>query len=478
MDNFQEYEKYDGLDLANLIRNGEISASELLETAIQRVETRNPQINAVIMKLYDLGKQTIDAGLPKGIFTGVPYLIKDLAASIKGVATTRASRFFANSIPITDSEHIKRLKQSGLVIFGKTNTCELGLSLTCEPRMYGPTFNPWDLDRISGGSSGGSAAAVSARMLPMAHASDGFGSIRVPAACCGLVGLKPTRNRNTMAPYLGEGLGGLAVEHAVTISVRDCAALLDVTSGPGVGDPYVAPTPNSGYLDSLSKKSKSLRIAFTKNTPNGVKIDSEPLRVLEETAKLCFDLGHDVEESDPQIDGTDIVPTFLKLMATNTVVNLSSYSTSLEKVSKDEVEKITWACYEMGKKVTGADYVRAIQTCHRLGRQMATFHNKYDILLTPTIATLPVKHQWLDMMMEDFTEYWDRIFSFSPFTVLFNMTGQPAITLPLGETKDNLPVGVQIVSSFGNEISLFQLAKDLEEASPWFERKPQFFKNK
>ncbi len=237
MTGFDDFESHDGLGLAALVRAGAVSAEALLDAAIERVEARNPAVNAVVTPLYDMARAAIADGLPDGPFTGVPYLLKDLSSSLGGVPMTRGSRFFADVVPPADSEHVKRLKRAGLVIFGKTNTCELGLSLTCDPRLHGPTRNPWDQTRISGGSSGGAAAAVGARMLPMAHATDGFGSIRAPAACCGLFGLKPTRARNTMAPYLGEALGGLAVEHAVTLSVRDSAALLDATAGPGEGDP-------------------------------------------------------------------------------------------------------------------------------------------------------------------------------------------------------------------------------------------------
>src|SRR5216117_531567 len=244
MSGFADFEHYDALGLADLVGRGKVTPAELLDAAIERVEARNARVNAVVMKLYDYGRRAIADGLPDGPFRGLPFLMKDLTASIAGVPMTRSSRYYADApAPTADSEHVRRLKRSGLVVFGRTNSCELGLSLTCEPQMHGATKNPWDPTRISGGSSGGSAAAVGARMLPMAHATDGFGSIRAPAACCGLVGLKPTRGRNTMAPVLGEGLGGCSVEHAVTLSVRDSAALLDATCGSGAGDPYVAPAP-------------------------------------------------------------------------------------------------------------------------------------------------------------------------------------------------------------------------------------------
>src|ERR671924_14401 len=311
MSEFAEYEHYDALGLADLVRRRQVSADALLDAAIARVEARNPSVNAVVMKLYDYGRQAIKAGLPDGPLTGVPFLIKDLSAALAGVPTTRACKYFADAVPREDSEQVRRLKRAGLVIFGKTNTCELGLSLTCEPQFHGATRNPWDLSRISGGSSGGAAAAVAARMLPTAHGSDGFGSIRAPAACCGLVGLKPTRGRNTMAPYLGEGLGGCSIEHAVTLSVRDSAALLDATAGLGAGDPYTVPPPARPFLQECGEHPGRLRVAFTTVTPNGAPVAAEYLQALQDTAQLCTALGHDVEEADPAVDRAAVIPTFL-----------------------------------------------------------------------------------------------------------------------------------------------------------------------
>ncbi len=473
MRGFADFEQYDGLGLADLVRRGKVTPGELLEAAIERVEARNPTVNAVVMKLYDYGRKAIADGLPDGPFRGVPYLMKDLTASIAGVPMTRGSAFFADAPPAAaDSEHVRRLKRAGLVIFGRTNTCELGLSLTCEPRLYGPTKNPWDPTRISAGSSGGAAAAVGARMLPMAHGSDGFGSIRAPAACCGLVGLKPTRARNTFAPFLGEGLGGLSTEHAVTLTVRDCAALLDATCGPGAGDPYAAPPPARSYREEVGAHAGRLRIAWTVTAPNGAKVESEPRRVLAEAVKLCADLGHRVEECDPDIERRAVVETFLTLASANTVVNLGSHPTAGRPAREGEVERITWLTAKMGEKVTAADYVRATQAAHRLGRQMAAFHADYDVLLTPGLATLPPKLGWIDMMMGDVDEYWRRVFTFSPFTVWFNISGQPALTLPLGQSPEGLPVAVQLVARYGDEATLFRLAAQLEAARPWFGRKP------
>lgn len=473
MSGFAEYEQYDALGLADLIRRRQVTAEELLEAAITRVEARNPSVNAVVMTLYDYGRQAIAAGLPDGPLTGVPFLLKDLSAALAGVPTTRACKFFATAVPPEDSQQVKRLKRAGLVIFGKTNTCELGLSLTCEPQFYGATRNPWDLSHISGGSSGGAAAAVGARMLPAAHGSDGFGSIRAPAACCGLVGLKPTRGRNTMAPYLGEGLGGLSTEHALTLSVRDSAALLDATAGLGAGDPYTAPPPARPFLQECGADPGRLRIAVTTVPPNGAPVAAEYLNALQDTVLLCASLGHHVAEADPAIDREAVIPTFLTLMAANTVVNLSSHPTAGRPARQDEVEKVTWAsAHVMGAKINGADYVRATQTAHKLGRQMAAFQAQHDVLLTPALATLPPQLGWIDMMMDDVDEYWRRVFTFSPFTVWFNITGQPAVVLPLGQTADGFPLSVQLVGRYGDEATLFRLASQLEAAKPWFDRKP------
>ena len=473
MGGFADYENHDALGLAGLVRNKDVTAGELLDAAIERVEARNPAVNAVTMKLYDHARRAIADGLPDGPFRGVPFLMKDLTSPVAGVRMTRGSRFFADTPPAaTDSEHVKRLKRAGLVIFGRTNTCELGLSLTCEPQLHGPTRNPWDLTRISGGSSGGAAAAVAARMLPIAHASDGFGSIRAPAACCGLVGLKPTRNRNTFAPFAGEGLGGVSTEHAVTLSIRDTAALLDATRGAGPGDPYSAAPPDRPYLAEIAAPPRRLRIAWTTRTPNGVAVDPECLRTLEDTVRLCVDLGHDVDECDPVVDGAAIVPTFLTFAAANTVVNLAGHPTAGRPPHEGEVERITWLTAKVGEKTTAADYIRATQAAHRLGRQMAAFHDTWEVLLTPGLATPPVKLGWIDMMLDDFDEYWRRVFAFSPFTVWFNLTGQPGLMLPIAQSAAGLPLAVQLVGRYGDEATLLRLGSQLEATRPWFGRKP------
>lgn len=473
MGGFAEYENYDALGLAALVKRREVSATELLHAALARTAARNPLVNAITISMEDFARRAIADGLPNGPFEGVPFLLKDLTASVAGVRMTRTSRFFADSPPATaDSEHVKRLKRAGLVFFGRTNTCELGLSLTCEPQLTGPTKNPWDLTRISGGSSGGAAAATGARIVPMAHGTDGFGSIRAPAACCGLVGLKPTRGRNTLAPFAGEALAGLAAEHAVTLSLRDCAALLDATAGPGVGDPYAAAPPARPYLEEVGADPGRLRIAFTRRAPNGATVGAESLRELDATAKLCAELGHRVEEADPIVEGDAMVPAFVTLSAANTVVNLGTHPTKQRAPAPGEIENVTREMYERGLRVSGADYIKAVNTAHRLGRQMGAFHADFDVLLTPGLAGPAAKLGWLDMMLKDADEYWRRVFEFSPFTVWFNLTGQPALMLPLGTSSEGLPLGTQMVARFGDEATLFRLGAQLEAARPWVGRKP------
>lgn len=472
MEPFPEYENYDALGLAELVRNGEVTAAELLDAAIARAEMRNPTVNAIVDKLYDHGRDTIAAGLPDGPFTGVPYLLKDIGGVLGGHVQTRGSRFFDDLVPPEDSVIVKRGKRAGLVIFGKTNTPELGLSLTCEPQLFGPSRNPWDLERTPGGSSGGSSAAVAAYIVPMASGGDGFGSIRAPASCCGLVGLKPTRARNTQDPYSGEGNAGQTTEHALTRSVRDSAALLDATAGPGSGDPYVAPPPARPFLDEVGADPGRLCIAMTSRAPNGAPVESEVLDVFENAAKLLRDLGHDVEEADPDIDRESVIPTFRTISAANVAAALRSHPAG-KKAGPGNVERVTAAAAKLGEEMSGADYVQATQAAHRLGRRMAAFHQSYDVLLTPALGTLPPRLGWIDMMLEDADEYWNRVFSFSPFTVWFNLTGQPGITLPMGVSETGLPISVQLVAPYGDEATLVRLAAQLETARPWTDRRPQ-----
>ena len=472
MSGFAEYEDYDAMGLAQLVADGAVTAAEVLDAAIARAEARNPALNAIVLPLYDHGRAAAAGDLPAGPLAGAPYLLKDLGAALAGTPTTGGSRFMADVVPGADSETVVRLKAAGMVLFGKTNTCEFGMSITCEPQFRGPTKNPWDATLAPGGSSGGAASAVAARIVPAAHASDGFGSIRVPASCCGLVGLKPTRGRNSFAPALGERTGGTVAEHCVSISVRDSAAILDATAGPAPGDPYYAPPPPRPFLDEIGTAPGILRIAFTYGGATGATTDAEHRRVLDETVAVLAGLGHVLEEVDPPISNDEMQDVFRTLMASNAAQTIRSHPTKGRLPEPGEVERVVALTAERGERVTGYEVFMAQARMHAAARRMAAFHDEWDILLTPGLGHMPPKLGWIDMMLDDADEYWDRVAAFSPFTVWFNETGQPAITLPVGVTQTGFPVSVHAVAPFADEATLFRLSAQLEAAMPWAQRKP------
>jgi Asp-tRNA(Asn)/Glu-tRNA(Gln) amidotransferase A subunit family amidase len=473
MDGFAEYENYDAVGLAELVRRNEVTAEEVLEAAIARAQARNPALNAIVIELYDFARQAIADGLPDGPLTGAPYLIKDLGAAMAGIPTTGGSRFMADVVPTEDSETVKRLKAAGVAIFGKTNTCEFGMSITCEPQFYGPTKNPWDPALTPGGSSGGAASAVAARILPAAHASDGFGSIRVPASCCGLVGMKPTRGRNSFAPALGERIGGTVAEHTVSRTVRDHAAILDATAGPAPGDPYFAPPPARPFRDEVGADPGQLRIAVTYGGATGAATDDDHRRVLDETAGVLEGLGHIVEAADPPISNDETQDIFRTLMAANAAQIVRSHPTKGRLPQEGEIERVVAATAEKGQTIFGHDVFATQARMHAQGRRMAAFHDDYDVLLTPGLGHLPPELGWIDMMLDDADEYWDRVAAFSPFTVWFNQTGQPAISLPVGQTETGFPVSVQAVARYADEATLFRLSGQLEAVMPWADRQPE-----
>ena len=472
MSGFAEYEDYDAMGLAQLVADGAVTAAEVLDAAIARAEARTPALNAIVLPLYDHGRAAAAGDLPAGPLAGAPYLLKDLGAALAGTPTTGGSRFMADVVPGADSETVVRLKAAGMVLFGKTNTCEFGMSITCEPQFRGPTKNPWDATLAPGGSSGGAASAVAARIVPAAHASDGFGSIRVPASCCGLVGLKPTRGRNSFAPALGERTGGTVAEHCVSISVRDSAAILDATAGPAPGDPYYAPPPPRPFLDEIGTAPGILRIAFTYGGATGATTDAEHRRVLDETVAVLAGLGHVLEEVDPPISNDEMQDVFRTLMASNAAQTIRSHPTKGRLPEPGEVERVVALTAERGERVTGYEVFMAQARMHAAARRMAAFHDEWDILLTPGLGHMPPKLGWIDMMLDDADEYWDRVAAFSPFTVWFNETGQPAITLPVGVTQTGFPVSVHAVAPFADEATLFRLSAQLEAAMPWAQRKP------
>jgi amidase/6-aminohexanoate-cyclic-dimer hydrolase len=469
----EEFESFDGLGLAELVRWGAASPAELLDAAVSRVEARNPDLNAVVTRLYDQARAAIAAGLPQGPFTGVPYLLKDLGAHYTGAVTSFGSALFKDFVVDHDSEITARLRRAGLVIFGKTNTPELGLAPSTEPRLFGPTRNPWSLAHSSGGSSGGSAAAVASGMVPMAHATDGGGSIRIPASCCGLFGLKPTRARNPMGPDAGEGWGGASVGHAVTRTVRDSAALLDATSGPDVGDPYWAPPPARPFLDEVGRDPGRLRIAITTKPWNGQPVDAECAEAAVAAARLCERLGHHVEEATPEVDANLLGQATLIIISANIRAALEARAAVLgRELAAGDVERLTWARAADGHTARAADYARSIGVVHRTGRAVARFFTRYDILLSPTMCRPPYQLGVLDLMTEDVESYTKAVLGAVGFTSLFNSAGCPAMSVPLSWSRAGLPIGVQFAAPFGDEAGLFRLGAQLETAQPWAARRP------
>ena len=467
------FDREDGLGLADLVRRREVSPKELLDAAIARVEARNPALNAVVTRMYDAARGAVSAGLPSGPFTGVPYLLKDIGALYAGAVTSAGSRVFADAVADHDSEITARLKRAGLVIFGKTNTPEMGIATSTEPRLFGPTRNPWNLGYSAGGSSGGAAAAVAGGMLPMAHASDRGGSIRIPASCCGLFGLKPTRARNPMGPDVGEGWSGASIAHAITRSVRDSAALLDATSGPDVGDPYWAPPPAGPFLAEVGRDPGRLRIALTTTAWNGKPVDPQCADAAQAAARLCEELGHHVEEARPTFDAEALSHASRVIVGANVrnVLDLRGAARG-RAVTEDEVERVTWLRVQDAAVFTAADYARSVLVMHRTGRAVARFFTGFDMLLTPTMACTPYPLGVLDMSTTDIEAFHDALLRSIAFTSLFNSTGQPAMSVPLAWSREGLPIGVQFVAPFGDDARLFRLGAQLESAQPWANRRP------
>ena len=474
MTDFAEYESYDGLGLAELVSSNEVSPEQLLDAAIARVERHNPALNAVVHKMYDEARAAIADGLPGGPFTGVPYMLKDLGAFARGVPTTGGSRLFADFIPDHDTHLTERSRAAGLVIMAKTNTPEMGISPACEPVLHGPSRNPWNPAHSSGGSSGGAAVAVAAGMVPMAHGSDGGGSIRIPAANCGLFGLKPTRARNPAGPDVGEGWSGLSTAHALTRSVRDSAALLDATSGPAPGDPYWAPPPLRPFLAEVGAEPGRLRIALSTAAANGVPVHRECVTAAEDAARLCEGLGHVVEEAAPGFDMALAIRAMRTIWAANLWVGVETRYRALGREPDGEgLETVTWHLAREGRDQSAADYARAIPVIHGIGRACGDFFTDYDLLLTPTLAQPPWPLGTIDMMSEDLEAYFVALYAHMPFTAQVNASGQPAVSLPLHWSEDGLPVGVQFVGRFGDEATLLRLSSQLEQARPWADRRPQ-----
>lgn len=464
---FAEYRSFDGLGLAELVRRKEVSAAETVEAAISRAEAINAALNFLVFRDFERAR-AMAQHRREGLFAGVPFLLKDILGFAQGMPTRQGARFIPDIPFAHDSFLTEKFKASGLIPLGKTNVPEYGLLPTTESRLYGPAHNPFDLLRSTGGSSGGSAAAVAAGVVPLAHANDGGGSIRIPASCCGLVGLKPTRARVTLAPDLGEAVDGLAIDFVLSRSVRDSAAALDVAAGNVQGDPYWAPPAPPSWLDASAEKPGRLRIGFSMRKIDGGALHPECRAAVEFAARLCADLGHSVEDASPQFDVSVLVPSFLALWTANLAAAIGFTARVTGQTPVPELfEGLTWGMYEAGKRVGASDYLLAKAALQHASRQAANFHENFDLWLTSTLGSPPVPLGTFDIDEHDLTKGFLPLFDYVPFTALQNLTGQPAINLPLYWNVNGLPIGVQFAARFGDEIALLRLATELERAAPW-----------
>ena len=495
MATMNEYDKLDALDLAALVRRREVSPSELLEAAITRVERVNPRINAVIRPLYDEARAQAQAPLADGRFKGVPFLLKDLQAAVAGSPVSFGSRFFAGFRAPHDNTLVERYRRAGLVFFGRTNTPEFGLVPYTEPKLYGPTRNPWNLDHTPGGSSGGAAAAVAAGIVPVAHASDGGGSIRIPAACCGLFGIKPTRGRNPCGPDFSELWRGLSIDHCLSRTVRDSAALLDATAGPESCAPYHAPAQERPFANEIGVPPGRLRIAFTKRGH----LSSRPIHpdcaaAVEDVARLLADLGHTVEEADLDFDADAFARDFFLLVAVDTAATVEQVSAWVgRRPRRGELETDTVLTAMVGRQKRALAAALARDRQAAVARQVSRFFGTYDVLLSPTLGLPPARvgeiaPRGAEAALRDFVAAAGlsfllrlpgvvemsvrKIFAFVPFTPLANVTGQPSMNVPLHWNAAGLPIGTMFTGRFGDESTLFRLASQLEAARPWKEKRP------
>jgi amidase len=494
MSDFKEYDRYDGLGLAELIRSRQVSAAEVCAAAMARIERFNPKLNAVVTPLFESARRWIEREPPAGAFHGVPFLLKDLLSALAGAPLSFGCRALKGFIPDHDSELVRRFKQTGLVILGKTNTPELGLVAFTEPELFGPTRNPWDLGRTPGGSSGGSAAAVAAGMVPLAGAGDGGGSIRIPAAYCGLFGLKPSRGRIPTGPDFGELWQGAVVEHVLTRTVRDSAAMLDAVSGADSGAPFVIAAPERPYAEEIRREPRRLRIAFHLRSPLGTAVHPENEKAVLQAALMLHGLGHEVEEAAPDLDGWALARSYLTMLYGEVAADLDELGSLLGRPARPpDVEATTWTLGLLGRCESAASMAGARRRWGRAARTMGRFHETYDVYMTPTTAQpparigelkpQPVEAAALKMVNRLGLGRWlrrsgaiDRIairnMARTPFTQLANFTGQPAMSVPLHWTRDGLPCGVHFMARSGDEATLLRLAAQLEKACPWLHRRP------
>jgi amidase len=470
-----EYVRYDGLGLAELVRRGEVTPKELKDAALEGIAQVNPKLNAVHSVLANHAQKEIDAGLHDGPFQGVPFLIKDLVLHAAGIPVNSGSRLLQGLIFPHDTELMARFRKAGLVLVGTTTTPELGYNCTAEAVFYGPTHNPWNTGRSPGGSSGGSGAAVAARIVPLAHGNDGGGSIRIPSSCCGIFGLKPTRGRTPLGPDSGEAIHGLGIDFALTRSVRDAAALMDAVAGPDPGAPNWAEPPSRLFLEEVSTPPRRLRIAWTAKPASGVPVDREVVDALHGTVKLCEELGHELVEAAPTYDVEGFMAATVCIWSANVAHIIEAGAAAVGRTpSEQNLEATSWATYRYGNSLKASELLQALDVYARVSRMVGQFFQNYDLLLTPTIAHLPAPLGELNANAPGVTaEQWTmQLFTYTPFTLLYNVTGQPAMSVPLAWSREGLPIGMQFAGRFAAEAKLFRLAAQLEQARPWKDKLP------
>jgi amidase len=468
---FREYGNFDAVGLAGLVRNKQVTARELLDEAVARTAKVDPQINAVVVKHYDYAERQIERGLPDGPFAGVPFLLKDLDL-LEGTRTTSGATLLKDFVADHSGTLARRFLATGVSIFGKSASPEFGLMPTTESRLHGPTRNPWNLAHSSGGSSGGAAAAVAARIVPVAHASDGGGSIRIPASACGVFGMKPTRARNPLGPDRGEGWGGFSCGHVVSISVRDSAAMMDAIHGPEASSPYVAPAPERPFAQEVGRDPGKLRISFTDKSPYGDAIDPEIAAAVRDVAGLLADLGHHVEERAPPL-AADPAAVMTTIVGGNTALTVRLIEQRLGRAAtENDFEILTLASARNAQNTSATDYVAAQLAAFQISRGLATFFENRDVFLCPTLCSPPLRLGELDTMSKDLSHIAPILRRYMPATAMFNMSGQPAMSVPLAWNKAGLPLGMMFSAKFGDEAALFRLAAQLEQARPWNNRLP------
>lgn len=486
-----EYDDLDATALSELIKNKDLQAREVLEAAIERAEARNPKLNAIVTPLFERARERVDH-LPKGPLYGVPFLLKDLKVQLKGTPTSNGTRLMKGKVATETSILAARFEVAGVQTIGKSNSPEFGIMGVTEPEIWGPCRNPWDLTRTPGGSSGGASSAVAARIVPIAHAGDGGGSIRIPASACGLFGLKPSRGRVSMAPFLGEGWGGFVQENVVSRSVRDAALCLDQIDLPTLGEPYAAPYKEKPWIEHLHAPKRRLKVAFTTGALYGNHTHPDCVKAVEEAVELMRSLGHEVIEAIPPFHREELVEAYFYTVAAGTARFVEDTSAYIgRKPRAKDYEAATWLLAQIGWKCNASTLIKAQQTMQRNARQVSEFFDQHDLFMSSVHAEPPIKigeltptkgqqlqlavvralntKGLLDKVLDTLG---NDALSRTPNTQLFNQTGQPAMSVPLCWTREGQPLGVQFATSFGGEGLLFQVATELEEARPWRQMKP------